>query len=444
MRVLICTNSPAQIGEVRRLCEAATETGRIRFMDTAGDDFVGHEPKKATPDSVSRPSAKQRLVALPFVRFLRLISAGIVQRLSARRLLKRIQPDVVAVFSNRALNGDMSILEAAGRAKIPRVLLPYAEWGDEVSAWSRRREPAYSLDRGPGRWFRRLVGGLFPNHVLTFDGERLLFYPGAETLALGLIGFGRTEPWILGKSLIDRRTVMGEKGMEQLVALGVPRETIVITGQPSTDALFRGVQRAGEIRAALNDQYGLDPCKPLIVCAVPQNAEHGLRTWAEHADDIEALTNVLRDSGAEAVLSLHPKSDRHYYQCYAERSGCHIADATLAAILPAADVFLATYSSTVTWAASLGIATSIMDFAKVSYNLYDDIPSIAKHTNINSFSLDVYRLCKDQKYRAEKAARAKMESERHRKINGQSCVKTLALLEFLVSRRNADDVRGTF
>jgi hypothetical protein len=81
------------------------------------------------------------------------------------------------------------------------------------------------------------------------------------------------------------------------------------------------------------------------------------------------------------LLSLHPRSRPEDYREAAERAGAVISDRPLLEILPAADLFVATHSSTVRWAILLGIPTLVLDDFGVGANGMFEAGSVTFVTN---------------------------------------------------------------
>jgi hypothetical protein len=66
------------------------------------------------------------------------------------------------------------------------------------------------------------------------------------------------------------------------------------------------------------------------------------------------------------------------YKYLEKKFNCRILDERLSDSLPSADLFIATYSSTVTWSILCGIKTVIVDFYGFKYTMYDFLKSIRK------------------------------------------------------------------
>ena len=81
----------------------------------------------------------------------------------------------------------------------------------------------------------------------------------------------------------------------------------------------------------------------------------------EHERMTRKLFADLRATGASVLISLHPRSRRGDYQEMADGCGARIAESPLLELLPAADLFVATHSSTVRWAILLKTPIIVLD-----------------------------------------------------------------------------------
>ena len=96
-------------------------------------------------------------------------------------------------------------------------------------------------------------------------------------------------------------------------------------------------------------KYNLCPDKKIIICALPQLAEHNILDWENHWKEIEFLVSTISSRKQNLILSLHPKMEREKYLFLEEKYNCKIAEERLFEFLPIADLFIATFSSTIIW-----------------------------------------------------------------------------------------------
>lgn len=315
-----------------------------------------------------------------------------------RALLATRKPEAVYVFDDRGDFLEMVLLREARRAGLRSILVPYAASTREARLYVR----AGLRECEANGFWRMIYRRIAPAQLAYHRGRTLLFFPPWEGLALGLHGLLGHDPWILGDGASDYVAVFGESDRRGAIKDGVPTAKLVVTGQPSMDGMWRTYQDRMSLRADLAARYKLPTSGPLIVCAVPHQAEENLLDVDTHRRDTERLFDVLaeiRDSFDGAVLlSLHPKSKAEDYQAVAGSRGLMLAEERLANILPAATLFVATYSSTVRWAVLMHIPVVVIDTLRRSYTLFDHLPSVLTVTDSDALRVSLERLLDDEAY----------------------------------------------
>jgi hypothetical protein len=318
---------------------------------------------------------KLRLLSLPVVSAA--ANARAVQA-SERRIsaaLERERPAALVIFDDRRLQPDGVALRLAKVRRTPVILAPYAASSREARRFVRRGDLRYAAPPMQCRMLNRLAARRHPEQVA--DG--MLFYPALETLILGGMGKLPSCPWVLGASGPDVVCALGADHRDQLLNEGVRADRIVVTGQATTDTLAIDAAARARLRDRLRAQYRLPTDRPILVCAVPQQGEHGMTSWDRHRILTAELFRALQESGAGVLLSLHPKSRREDYLALSSTHGLEIADERLSELLAAADLFVASFSTTVRWAIGLGIPAFVIDnLNRVNrgYQMYRSVPGV--------------------------------------------------------------------
>lgn len=279
-------------------------------------------------------------------------------------LLKR-HPSIRAVVTadDRSLGVEFGIVHAARKRAIASVTVPFA-LSDPGGDWLRRRERDEFAVTAGNRWTRRLkqkLASTYPANVRELEGVQLMFLTSGQVLGLRYLGAQFPAPWAYGGGATDVVTLYSESIRARQLELGVPAHKLAVTGQCAMDDLHALSMRKDELKRELAARYDLEGDRPLIMLAVPQHAEHGLMGAAHHDTLTANLFDDLTATGAALLLSLHPRSRPEDYRQAAERAGAVISDQPLLEILPAADLFVATHSSTVRWAILLGTPTMVLD-----------------------------------------------------------------------------------
>jgi hypothetical protein len=241
--------------------------------------------------------------------------------------------------------------------------------------------------------------------------RHVLYYSSRVLPALASLGLLPPNPWLLGGGLADLVLVESERVHGQRLEQGQDPRRILVTGHPGHDALFSGYARRDELRRELALSYGLRAESPLAVVALPQLGEQGTLDWDSHWREIRFLGQTFRDLPAEFLVSLHPKMDANRYLFLEEEYGLRLARERLSAILPAADLFLATYSSTVHWATLCRVPALVFDFYQIDFRLFDDLPGVVTVTDRKTLAAEAEKILRDAGRRAT-LGRAQGESAR--------------------------------
>lgn len=331
-------------------------------------------------------------------------------------LLRRERPDAVVVFDDRQLRPDLLALRAARRRSIPSVLVPYAVSSLESDLFVRRSDPRYQAGPNSGGATGTAAARWLPGQVR--DG--ILFYPAGVTVTLGALGHLPPSPWLLGANGADYMCVLGLEHREELLAAGVPAHRVACTGQASSDGLAMSPAASAELASNLRQRYELSDGSPLLMCAVPQHAEHGMVSWTVHREAIGNLFAALAASGAAVLLSLHPKSDRASYSELASHHGLRILDERLSSALAAADLFVAAFSSTVRWAIGLGIPAIVIDDLESGYQLYRGLAGVSVVDDHRALAALLHEACRSITALSNLRAHAQLGKQQVGSIDGRA------------------------
>lgn len=326
----------------------------------------------------------------------------------AKEVCAKLKPVALVVTDDRSVRDFPGFLHVARERGIFSLLLPYAISDPEADMLRREGQPLFHVDHGSQRRAKQRLIEKFPNQLRAHKTlGRMSFHTPAQTFALAEIDLLSDPSWTPGGGATDVVAVFGEEDRERSVVLGVDRQKILVTGQCSLDAMWRAATKREVLRTNIRSANGLGDDKRIIVCAVPNLGEHNMIPWCEHWNAVEQLFSQLAASGGHVLLSLHPRAERSGYESRAIEAGLIIAVEPLNAILPAADVFVAAMSSTVRWAAMLGVPTVIDDGYGLGYEYFREMPGVHVCEERSELGEVVRRLLKDAKLRKEQARQAK-------------------------------------
>lgn len=329
-------------------------------------------PTASGPSAQESPSLKKNIFSgLPS-----LVQALLLFRTECKRaknLLTRY-PDVrlIIVSGDRNVGIETAVVTEGKRRGIPALIVPFAMSFLEAAAEPRLRTGPQGGKYAVRTFLHRLLRRLFPSWVWVYKGVPLFFHPPHFALAGWLLGIMPKRPWIIGGGEAKMMAVESVALRDQLLAQGMQPEKMIVTGKPSLDDIAR--QLATVNAEDMRKKLGIAPSEKLILCSVPNFAEHDLLPWDRHIVEMQFLFDEMAKTGAKVLLNLHPRSDRKRYQPLADKAGLAISDERIYALLPACDILVTSYSSTVAQAVALCKPSVVVDFYGFDYPVYDTAP----------------------------------------------------------------------
>lgn len=304
-----------------------------------------------------------------------------VQSRLFQRMVRRESIRALIACGDRHLGVEPSALKAASRCGIP-VLIPHMSYSDPAGAIHLRALQGERYKPGPRMQaaLRRRIP-VWPTQAKA----GYLFYEACILLALNRFGALSRDPWHLGCGLSTVLCVDNERTLRRYIDSGVNERKLELTGDTAYDTIHNSFKRKSEILRGIQQAHDLQAGQPIVIIALPQLAEHGLLDWSSHHVEIEYLLGSLDLLPAEILVSLHPKMEREHYVPYERNHRCRILKERLSVVLPIADLFCATYSSTVIWSVFCGISTLVFDFYGFNYTAFDDLQSVRVVTRREEF-----------------------------------------------------------
>lgn|GEM_PF-5782900 len=269
----------------------------------------------------------------------------------ASRLLDQLVPALLVTPSDRTIGLETALLAEGRRRGIPSLVIPWCLWTPRSEVYARMERSNIEQAVNLARLLNRRVAHRFPGQVLEQDEHRLLFAPGETILAANRMGILPPRPFAFfgGGGLADRVAVESPALRAVCLQRGVPATNVRLTGRASADQVAARLRQGPRYRAQLQMEFGLRPHLKTILCAVPNTAEQNLCSWTQHEQDTHRLFQAMRSAGAcNVLLNLHPKSNPGTYRAIAEQYRFTIAEGrAIEELLPACDLFVSTFSSTI-------------------------------------------------------------------------------------------------
>lgn len=283
----------------------------------------------------------------------------------AVRTLAEFRPDVVLAFGDRHGDEEAAFLKAARTRGVP-VIIPYMALSDIDSLVEPRLAFPLNRDLPFAPLFNKWVFRRFRGQMV----RGMLYYSPPHALAYHRFGTLPTNAWTIGCGPSDVVCVDNRSTFDRYLGYGVPESRLRIVGDSSYNSLHEAWLGKEELISLLRGKYGCRPGRRAIVLAVPQFAEHDQMTWERHWEEIGFLMRTLDGLGQNLLLSLHPKMDRSKYAFLEREYACRVLDERLVQVLPAADLFVAGFSSTVIWAVLSGVKSVVMAFHGIDSDVF--------------------------------------------------------------------------
>lgn len=388
----------------------------------------------APEEPTTRDRIKGTVLTRPLLRALALLRGVLADRRRLGVVFARLRPAMIVVFDDRSVRPDLVAAQLAAGRGLPVVVVPFAISSVEGDALVRRDKAEHGISHVRWHWLKAKLAHRWPAQVQC----GLMFFNPFDTLALATAGILPPRPWVQGGSGVDLICASGADERSYLLGGGIPPDRIAVTGQPSLDRLSLDLPSREKLRESLVTKYRLVAARPLIICAVPQDAEHGLVDWDTHRQHTSHLFAALARSGAAVVLSLHPRSRQSDYEPIARRHGIAIANEQLASLLPAANLLVGTYTSTIRWAIGLGIPALVVDALGLGLDLYRNLEGVTILTDHTAFSELLVRFVTDEALRRDLRLAAERSALRTGRVDGQSSARFSAAILALLARQKND------
>lgn len=362
-----------------------------------------------------------------------LIARNLAQgKIVFNRLLRDHPIATVLIADDRSLGSEFGVVRAAKDRGVRTVAVPFALSDPEADTIRRISRSEFQVTQGSlfSIVLKRYYESAYPENVrISKEGQALMFLTLGQVLALDHFGARFQMPWAYGGGSTDLACVYGSAIRDMQIGLGVSSEKLPVTGQCSMDILYKNKEKGREIRQSLLLAGEIKADRPIIVCAVPQFLEHGMLSGEDHVDVSANLIADLASTGANVLLSLHPRANRNNYLATAEKYGAVISQRRLIDIISVADVFVATASSTLRWSVLLGIPTIVLDYFEVGPGGMFDASCFEIITSPSELHKVINKLLYESLYRNDKIAKMRSIAPTLDPFDGRNADRFLRLIE---------------
>lgn len=283
-----------------------------------------------------------------------------------KKLLKDLEIDIVLLYCDFNASDELSYIKACNAIGIKTIAIPIAFSNPSFMAKHRIDTKKHLVLRGIKKL---LITKFFPLQFYSFGGTPVLFYSLEVMFRLYLNGVLPKNPWIIGGGDSNYVFVQNEQIKNNLIQHGVESEKILVTGQFTTDSMYKNGNEKKILKKMIVDKYELNRQKKILIFALPQLSEHGLMSKRLHHQELQYIISVLCQLDINILCSLHPKMNKKDYLYLEINNQCKLIDERLSEILPCADGYIGCFESTTVWAHELGIPSLFINYFDLGYNM---------------------------------------------------------------------------
>src|SRR5262245_18389631 len=347
----------------------------------------------------------------------------------ARALIRVERPDVVVLGGNNPGYTTASLIEGAHREGVPAVLVPstFSNGLEEAEVYAG--DPRHHIAGSPAK----VVSLLFPQWAIRHHGLDLLRCPPARALAMEALNIAPPRPWAFNSGFADAIAAESNAMIDYAAAAGLPRESMMLTGSPSDDAMAAIHKNAAQFRRELYAELGLPPGRPMLLTALPPDFLYvtGGRPQCDF-QQYDALVKFWIDTLADqhafnVVVALHP-SVKIQTMRHIESTNVRIASRRTADLIPLADLYVACVSSTIRWAIACGKPVINYDIYRYHYTDFLGVGGVAATEERSEFRALVQHLTREPGALAELRHRQGAEATRWGLLDGRCSERILKLL----------------
>ena len=295
-------------------------------------------------------------------------------------------PDLLIILEDNAqgLSGLVSYI--ARTRGIPYVILPDFIPNPAEPARYYYNNPNHRGDTIAGRLLRYLE----PKWVIQYEGKSILRLPVQEILVQRLNGQKCIQPWILNAGYAEAVFLDSKSALQHYQKLGFRKEKLRVIGGAIEDTLYATHLERLKHRDLLNVKHSLDPEKPLIICGFPPDQYSAATDRFEFASYAEMCSNWFRvldtvTDRANILVVPHPRLDVNLIASFCSDK-IKLVEERLESILPLADLYVASISTTIRWALGLGIPVINYDSYRYHYGDFSEASGIIEMDRASDFA----------------------------------------------------------
>lgn len=364
------------------------------------------------------------------VRTLTFLSRTLKYRQFAERMLREFNLHLIILTEENVGYQTALYVHAARSQGCGSIVVPYTI-ANATEAAEHALDNRRLWVRGP---FRTWLSRRFPHWVYEYQGRRLFLLPPFALLITEWLKLAPPDPWMLNSGDADAIAVESEAMMTYYLDNRIPQHRLVLTGSVADDELSQTLANASLARQSLNARTGLDPKKPLLLCAIPPPwFPRPACGFPDYRSLIDFWMGALRELKRYTIaIHLHPRISA-VDAGYITQAGFPLVSEDLPTLIPLADIYLASISATIRWAIACGKPVLNYDVYKYRFHDYAGAQGVVTVEDSKDFQQLLQRVETDVQFVSELTETQRKVQNQWGMLDGHSQQRLLSLFERMSS-----------
>jgi hypothetical protein len=359
----ICLATPRALENVPDDCRDGLAycelTGALIDWSKSGQTSV---PRLSKAGGVLR-QLRGLLVSVTLITFLlsmyRLLKSLYSEKRDISKLFGIVRPHILVLSGDRQPRLEATAAQCGKEFGCAVICIPACQIAAPETLALRR----LPVPRGPLRFLNMHYWSarFFPSQVYEGQHKTVNFYNPYVLLLLKVFGVLPRHPWQMGGGgRVSALIVHGRADKDIQRTAGLAAEKILDLGQPSTDIIYQQITDIydGDDFTKIRQKF-FHQERRLAIFAIPQPFSDA-PNWT--SDSLLSVVDSLIHKKYNVCLSVHPKQPTHKYQFLERKGYAALVNTPLVRYLGLADLYVASFSSTIRWAMLMGVPLCVLDY----------------------------------------------------------------------------------
>lgn len=306
-----------------------------------------------------------------------------------KNILEREHIDVIFLGADMAHLDSSMLIKMAKKRGIPVLVITWIFAGGEDPVRTYARSSQYESLEVKGA-INSMAAYLFPKYSYEYEGRYWLRLKPSWIVLIEMLGTGMFRPWVFNGGNADIVLMESDFMKAFYLAHGLDENQLAMIGAPNQDLLFSIRNDGTNKKSILYDKYKFNSALPLVVAGLIPDCfslidkaklefdsyENFEQFWFGNIAKLAAKFNIL--------IVCHPDLDVDSRIHIEKKYGIRLqsfSESTIE-VLPLADLYVTSVSSTMRWALSCSIPVIDYDF----YDFGNPLANISGVTQISTKS----------------------------------------------------------